>query len=121
MRVAVAPLAGGARQGGHFLGLVEVEHTDTATALRKGTMRAPTRTTLEEAADDWLAAAQSGISPHPLRGPLQALGPALLRGDGASGKRNACSFSRRGEQFVEARCDVIGRLLVESAPPIQPD
>jgi integrase len=36
--------------------------TDTQTALRKGTMRAPTRTTLEEAADDWLAAAKAGIA-----------------------------------------------------------
>ncbi len=36
--------------------------SDTQTALRKGTMRAPTRTTLEEAADDWLAAARAGIA-----------------------------------------------------------
>ncbi len=36
--------------------------SDTQTALRRGTVRAPTRTTLEEAADDWLAAAQAGIA-----------------------------------------------------------
>ena len=36
--------------------------TDTQTALRRGTMRAPTRTTLAEAADDWLAAAKAGIA-----------------------------------------------------------
>jgi len=35
---------------------------DTKAALQKGTMRAPTRTTLEEAADDWLAAARAGIA-----------------------------------------------------------
>jgi hypothetical protein len=35
---------------------------DTATALRRGTMRPPTRTTLEEAADDWLLAARAGIA-----------------------------------------------------------
>ena len=36
--------------------------TDTQTALRKGTMRAPTRTTLEEAAEEWICAAQAGIA-----------------------------------------------------------
>ncbi len=35
---------------------------DTATALRRGTMRPPTRTTLEEAADDWLLAARAGVA-----------------------------------------------------------
>jgi integrase len=34
---------------------------DTKAALRKGTLRAPTRTTLEKAADDWLEAARAGI------------------------------------------------------------
>ncbi len=36
--------------------------TDTQTSLRRGTMRAPTRTTLEDAADDWLVAAKAGIA-----------------------------------------------------------
>ncbi len=35
---------------------------DTKAALQKGTLRAPTRTTLAEAADDWLAAARAGIA-----------------------------------------------------------
>ena len=35
---------------------------DTKTALQRGTMRAPTRTTLEEAAEDWLIAARAGIA-----------------------------------------------------------
>ena len=34
---------------------------DTKAALRRGTIRAPTRTTLEQAADDWLCAARAGI------------------------------------------------------------
>ena len=35
---------------------------DTKAALQKGTLRAPTRTTLTEAADDWLSAARAGIA-----------------------------------------------------------
>ena len=35
---------------------------DTRAALQKGTMRAPTRTTLAEASDDWLCAARAGIA-----------------------------------------------------------
>ncbi len=35
---------------------------DTKAALQKGTLRAPTRTTLAEAADDWLCAARAGIA-----------------------------------------------------------
>ena len=36
--------------------------SDTKAALAKGTMRAPTKTTLSEAADDWLCAARAGIA-----------------------------------------------------------
>src|SRR5829696_8703505 len=36
--------------------------SNSQAALGKGTMRAPTRTTLEAAADDWLAAANAGIA-----------------------------------------------------------
>lgn len=36
--------------------------SDTQAALRHGAVRAPTRTTLEEAADDWLCAARAGIA-----------------------------------------------------------
>jgi integrase len=35
---------------------------DTKAALQKGTMRAATSMTLEEAADDWLGAARAGIA-----------------------------------------------------------
>ena len=35
---------------------------DTKAALQRGTLRAPTRTTLAEAADDWLSAARAGIA-----------------------------------------------------------
>ena len=35
---------------------------DTQAALRKGTLRAPTRTTPEEAAADWLVAAKAGVA-----------------------------------------------------------
>ena len=63
---------------------------DTQTALRRGTMRAPTRTTLEEAADEWLGAARAGIArtrsgdPYKpslakLRGGASDQGPARAR------------------------------------------
>ncbi len=35
---------------------------DTKAALQKGTLRAPTRTTLADAAEDWLAAARAGTA-----------------------------------------------------------
>jgi Phage integrase, N-terminal SAM-like domain len=35
---------------------------DTKAALQKGTLRAPTRTSLAEAAEDWLCAARAGIA-----------------------------------------------------------
>ena len=55
-----------------FASLAEARawRADTHGALRKGTMRAPTRTTLEEAGDEWLVAAKAGIArtwPDPLR------------------------------------------------------
>src|SRR5712691_4527048 len=34
---------------------------ESKSALRGGTMRAPTRTTLSEASEDWLSAAKAGI------------------------------------------------------------
>ena len=43
---------------------------DTKAALQKGALRAPTRTTLEEAAEDWLSAAKAGDRPHALGRPL---------------------------------------------------
>src|SRR5215210_2577898 len=60
---------------------------DTKAALGKGTMRAPIRTTLAEAADDWLSAARAGIArtrsgdpykPSALRSYEEALTTKLL-------------------------------------------
>ena len=35
---------------------------ESQVALRKGTLRSPSQTTLKEAADDWLAAATTGVA-----------------------------------------------------------
>ncbi len=60
---------------------------DTKAALQKGTLRAPTRTTLAEAAEDWLVAARAGIArtrsgdpykPSALRSYEQALRTKVL-------------------------------------------
>jgi len=60
---------------------------EAQTALRRGTLRAPTRTTLAEAAEAWLAGAQAGIvrtrsgdpyKPSALRGYEQSLRSKLL-------------------------------------------
>jgi integrase len=60
---------------------------ETQTALRRGTSRAPTRTTLSEAAEGWLAAARAGVArtrsgdpykPSALRGYEQALRTRLV-------------------------------------------
>ena len=49
---------------------------DTKAALQKGTVRAPTRTTLTEAADDWLEAARAGIARNRSGDPYK---PSALR------------------------------------------
>jgi integrase len=46
---------------------------DAASALRKGTMKAPTKTTLREAGDAWARRCEVGRNPQPLRGLVQAL------------------------------------------------
>ena len=46
---------------------------ETQVALRRGTLRAPTATTLAEAAEAWLARRRGGHHPHPFRRPLQTL------------------------------------------------
>lgn len=60
---------------------------DTQAALRRGTLRAPTRTTLAEAAETWLAAANAGVvrtrsgdryKPSALRGYEQSLRNRVL-------------------------------------------
>ena len=50
---------------------------ETQTALRRGVARAPSRTTLAEAAEEWLRAAQAGVVRT--RSGERALGPARLR------------------------------------------
>ena len=49
---------------------------DTKVALQRRTLRAPTRTTLAEAADDWLCAARAGIARTRSGGPYK---PSALR------------------------------------------
>ncbi len=46
-----------------FASLAEARawRTETKAALRAGTLRAPTRTTISEAAETWLVAAQAGV------------------------------------------------------------
>ena len=60
---------------------------ETQTSLRRGTLRAPTRTTLAQAAEDWLQAAAAGVvrtrsgeryKPSALRGYEQALRNRVL-------------------------------------------
>src|SRR5438309_809007 len=46
-----------------FKGLAEARawRQDSQVALRKGCLRAPTRTTLREAAEEWLSLAEAGV------------------------------------------------------------
>src|SRR4051794_34131376 len=69
------------------LGDARAWRAETQTAVRRGTSRAPTRTTLSEAAEGWLAAAGAGVvrtrsgdpyKPSALRGYEQALRTRLL-------------------------------------------
>ncbi|MGH2963955.1 MAG: tyrosine-type recombinase/integrase [Solirubrobacterales bacterium] len=50
---------------------------ETHAALRTGTLRAPTRTTIEQAADEWLEAARSGVVRTRSGSPYK---PSALRG-----------------------------------------
>ncbi|MGH2964715.1 MAG: tyrosine-type recombinase/integrase [Solirubrobacterales bacterium] len=50
---------------------------ETHAALRTGTLRAPTRTTIHQAADEWLAAAKSGVVRTRSGSPYK---PSALRG-----------------------------------------
>ena len=40
---------------------------EASTAVRRKVLRAPTSTTLKQAADDWLEGARLGCDPNPLR------------------------------------------------------
>jgi len=46
---------------------------DTGSGLRKGTVQAPTRRTLNDAAEAWLAGAKRRHGPNALRGSVQAI------------------------------------------------
>ena len=52
---------------------------ETLVGLRRGTMRAPSATTLREVWETWLAGARDGHDPQPLGRPVQAERPARLR------------------------------------------
>jgi len=90
---------------------------DTKAALQKGTMRAPTRTTLEEAAGDWLTAAKAGIArtrsgdpykPSALRSYEEALRTKVLP---ELGKLRLSSVDRVAVQ------DLVDRLIAEGRAP----
>ena len=91
--------------------------TDTQAALRKGTLRAPTRTTLEEAAGDWLTAAKAGIArtrsgdpykPSALRSYEEALRTKVLP---ELGRLRLSSVDRVAIQ------DLVDRLTAEGLAP----
>ena len=76
------------------LGEARAWRAEAQSALRRGTMQAPTRTTLAEAAAEWLAAAQAGIvrtrsgeryKPSALRAYEQALRTRHFRDSGTCG------------------------------------
>ena len=88
---------------------------ETQTALHRGTLRAPSRTTLAEAAEEWLAAAQTGVvrtrsgdpyKPSALRAYEQALRGKLLP---ALGHLKLSSVTRNSVQ------DLVDRLVAEGS------
>ena len=91
--------------------------SDTQTALRSGTMRAPTRTTLADAAEEWLAAAKAGIArtrsgdpykPSALRSYEEALQTKVLP---ELGKLRLSSVDRVAVQ------DLVDRLIARGLAP----
>jgi integrase len=90
---------------------------EAKSALRLGTMRAPTRTTLSEAAEDWLSAAKAGIvrtrsgetyKPSAIRAYEQVLRARVLP---AVGHLRLSSLSRNVIQ------DLVDRLVAEGLSP----
>ncbi|HZC13872.1 MAG TPA: tyrosine-type recombinase/integrase [Thermoleophilaceae bacterium] len=87
--------------------------SEAQTALNRGTLRAPSRTTLAEAAEQWLSAAEAGIvrtrsgdayKPSALRAYEQALRQRLLP---ALGHMKLSALTRNAVQ------DVVDRLVAE--------
>jgi integrase len=99
------------------LGEARAWRAEAKSALRHGTMQAPTRTTLAEAAAEWLAAAQAGIvgtrsgeryKPSSLRAYEQALRTRLLPG---LGHLRLSAVTRSAIQ------DLVDRLMAEGLAP----
>jgi integrase len=90
---------------------------DTQVAMRRGTMRAPSKRTLREAAEEWLEAAESGLvltrsgdrfKPSALRSYREALHAKLLP---ALGNRRLSALTRNEIQ------DFIDRLVAHGLAP----
>ena len=86
---------------------------ETQVGLRRRTLRAPTRTTVSEAAEEWLSAAQAGVvrtrsgepyKPSALRSYEQALRKKVLP---ALGRKRLCALERNDVQ------DLVDRLVAE--------
>jgi len=86
---------------------------ETQSALNRGTLRAPSRTTLEQAAREWIRAAEAGVvrtrsgdayKPSALRGYEQALRTTLLP---ALAHLKISAVTRNAVQ------DVVDRLVAE--------
>jgi len=89
--------------------------SETHAALTRGTLRAPSRTTLEQAAEEWLRAAEAGVvrtrsgdpyKPSALRGYEQALRRKLLL---SLGHLRLSAVTRNAVQ------DLVDRLVAEGA------
>jgi integrase len=94
---------------------VRAWRSETHTALNRGTLRAPSRTTLEQAAEEWLKAAEAGVvrtrsgdpyKPSALRGYEQALRHKLLP---SLGHLRLSAVTRNAVQ------DLVDRLVAEGA------
>ena len=90
---------------------------ETQVALRRRKLRAPTRTTLAEAAEEWLAAAKAGVvctrsgeayKPSALRSYEQALQTKLLP---ALGQKRVSALERNDVQ------DLVDRLVAQGSAP----
>jgi integrase len=102
-----------------FKGLAEARawRQDSQVALRKGRLRAPTRTTLREAAEQWLSLAEAGVvrtrsgdpyKPSALRSYRGALTTRVLP---ALGHLRLSSITRNSVQ------DLVDRLVAEGLSP----
>jgi integrase len=86
---------------------------ETQTALRRGVARAPSRTTLAEAADEWLPAAQAGVIKT--RSGERYKPSALRAYEGAHRAKLLPELGHRRLSSITRACvqDVVDRLLAE--------